>query len=152
MSKKHLRKRYFVDRRVQGALAARAMRYWALSVAVVGMLTVVGWVFVAPGIAALVESPDKLRATVACLAVAVATSTLLLPVVLYDLVRFSHRFVGPMVRLRESMRRAAAGESVSPVRFRDDDYWQEFADAFNAMQARLEAAERRPSGAEPPRG
>lgn len=137
MSKKHLRKRYFVDAKIQGSLVGRAVRYWGLSVSVVGMLTVVGWIFVAPGLAALVESPERLRATVLCLLIAISVSALLLPVVLYDMVRFSHRFAGPMVRLRDCMRRAAAGEEVGPLRFRDDDYWQELADAFNAMQVRM---------------
>jgi hypothetical protein len=144
VSKKHLRKRVFVDRRVQGGIVFRAARYWAFSVAMVGMLTVVGWVFVAPGVASLVESPERLRATVTSLVVAVVVSTLLMPVVLFDLVRFTHRFAGPMVRLRDAMHRAAAGEQVEPLRFRDDDYWQEVAEAFNAMQRRLEAERSRP--------
>ena len=145
-SMKRLRRRYFVDRRVQGGLALRAARYWVLSVAVVAMLTVVGWVFVAPGVAALVESPERLRATLVCLFVGVVASTLLIPVVAYDLIRFTHRFAGPMVRLRDAMQRSAEGQSVAPIRFRDDDFWQEFADAFNAMQARLDAAESKPRG------
>ncbi|TWT99138.1 hypothetical protein Pla108_00710 [Botrimarina colliarenosi] len=150
MSKKHLRKHYFVDRHVQGGIALRAARYWAFSVAVFGMLTVIGWVFVTPGVAALVESPDRLRALLACMAVASVVATLIMPVVLLDLMRFTNRFVGPMVRLREAMRAAAAGEHVDPIRFRDGDYWQEFADAFNAMQARIErppAVGRREGGA-----
>lgn len=104
------------------------------------MLTVVGWIFFAPGLGALVQSPELLRGVLVCLAISVVVSGLLLPVVLYDLVRFTHRFAGPMVRLRECMRRSAAGESVGALRFRDEDYWQEFADAFNAMQARIDNA------------
>lgn len=122
-AKKHLRKRFFVDKSIQGGLAMRAARYWALSIAVVGMLTVIGWVFVAPGIAAI------------------TAMTTLMPVVIFDLVKFSHRFAGPMVRLRNSMLKVAAGEHVEPIRFRDGDYWKELADAFNAMQERIERAE-----------
>ncbi|MEQ8848844.1 hypothetical protein [Botrimarina sp.] len=147
MSKRHLRKRLYVDRKVQGALIARAARYWAVSVTVVAMLTVIGWVFLAPGVGALVRSPELLRGVLTCLVISVVVSGLLLPIVLYDLVRFTHRFAGPMVRLRESMRRVAAGETVETLRFRDGDYWQEFADAFNAMQARIENA---PIGSAPP--
>jgi hypothetical protein len=138
---KHQRKRVYIDRDLQGGLVWMAARYWAISLAVVGMLTVVGWVFVAPGIAELVESPERLRALLSCLVVALVASGAMLPIVLLDMVKFSHRFAGPMVRLRESMRRSAAGEHVEPVRFRDGDYWQDLADAFNAMQARIDRLE-----------
>lgn len=138
---KHQRKRVYVDRDMQGGLVWMAARYWAISLSVVGMLTVVGWVFVAPGIAELVESPERLRALLSCLVVALVASAALLPIVLLDMVKFSHRFAGPIVRLRESMRRSAAGEHVAPIRFRDGDYWQDLADAFNAMQARIEQLE-----------
>ena len=138
---KHLRKRVYVDRDIQGGLVWMAARYWAISLAVVGMLTVVGWVFVAPGLAELVESPERLRALLTCLVVALVASGSLLPIVLLDMVKFSHRFAGPMVRLRESMRRSAAGEHVEPIRFRDGDYWHDLAEAFNAMQARIEQLE-----------
>ncbi|QDV74052.1 HAMP domain-containing protein [Botrimarina mediterranea] len=138
---KHQRKRVFVDRDIQGGLVWIAARYWALSLTVVGMLTVVGWVFIAPGIAQLVESPEQLRSLISCLIMGLVAAAALLPVVLLDLVKFSHRFAGPMVRLRESMRRAAAGEHVDPIRFRDGDYWQDLAEAFNAMQARIDRSE-----------
>jgi hypothetical protein len=138
---KHQRKRVYIDRDLQGGLVWMAARYWAISLAVVGMLTVVGWVFVAPGIAELVESPERLRALLSCLVVALVASGAMLPIVLLDMVKFSHRFAGPMVRLRDSMRRSAAGEHVEPIRFRDGDYWQDLADAFNAMQARIDRLE-----------
>jgi nitrate/nitrite-specific signal transduction histidine kinase len=131
----------YVDKEIQGGLVWMAARYWAVSLAVIGMLTVIGWVFVAPGVAQLVDSPERLRSLLACLVVALVAAAALLPIVLLDMVKYSHRFVGPMVRLRESMQRAAAGEPVDPIRFRDADYWQELADAFNAMQARIERLE-----------
>jgi methyl-accepting chemotaxis protein len=139
--KDQLRKRVYVDRQVQGDLVRWTARYWVLSLAVVGMLTVGGWVFLAPGLEELAESPERLRALLTCLVVALLATAVSMPVMLWDLVRFSHRFAGPMVRLRSSMLRAAAGEHVAPIRFRQGDYWQDLADAFNAMQARIEQLE-----------
>lgn len=133
----NLRRKYYVDADVQGALVKQAARYWMLSLAVIGMLTVVGWIFVAPGAAVIVNTPQVFTPMLSCLAVAFTVTVLVGPIVLYDLVRFSHRFVGPMYRLRNAMQRAAKGESVGPIRFRDGDYWQEFAEAFNAIEARL---------------
>ena len=68
-----------------------------------------------------------------------AVSLVVLPVILYDLARMSHRFAGPMLRLRRGMERAVAGERVEAIHFRDHDYWQEFADAFNQLNERLQS-------------
>ena len=68
---------------------------------------------------------------------ALVASILLLPIVLVDIVRLSNRFAGPLVRLRRSMRALARGEEVQPIHFRGQDFWQEFADEFNAIAARL---------------
>ena len=69
---------------------------------------------------------------------AVITSILLLPIVIFDCLRFSNRFVGPMYRLRKTMRHAAEGLPVQPVRFRNDDFWQSVAVDFNALLGELE--------------
>ena len=74
---------------------------------------------------------------------ALVASFLLLPIVLVDIVRLSNRFAGPLVRLRRSMRALARGEVVQPIHFRGSDFWQEFADEFNAIAARLQDDRRR---------
>ena len=45
---------------------------------------------------------------------------------------------GPLVRLRRSMRALARGEHVEPIKFREGDFWQEFAEEFNAVAARVQ--------------
>jgi hypothetical protein len=50
----------------------------------------------------------------------------------------SNRFVGPLVRLRRSMRKLARGEHVDPICFRDNDFWHDFANEFNAVAARVQ--------------
>jgi len=65
-------------------------------------------------------------------------SLILLPLVIVDILRFSNHFVGPLMRLRRSMRRLARGEHVDPIKFRGSDFWQDFADEFNAMLARIQ--------------
>ena len=62
-------------------------------------------------------------------------SLLLLPGVIFDLVRLSNRFAGPMFRLRRSMHDLAQGKPVDAVHFRHGDFWQEFADDFNTIAA-----------------
>jgi signal transduction histidine kinase len=72
---------------------------------------------------------------------ALIASILLLPLIVVDIVRMSNRFVGPLVRLRRSMRQLAQGEHVEPITFRDDDFWKEFADEFNAVLARVQGGD-----------
>ena len=68
---------------------------------------------------------------------ALIASFILLPMVILDIVRLSNRFAGPLVRLRRGMRALAQGEEVRPIHFREGDFWQEFADEFNAIAARM---------------
>lgn len=135
------RRSYFVDKKVQGALLARAARYWLLSVVVVATLTVLGWMFVSPGMGVLIQLREHLPWLLGGMFVALVVSLSVLPVILYDLAKMSNRFVGPMLRLRRAMGEAAAGEHVEPIHFRDHDYWQEFADAFNLLNNRLQQLE-----------
>lgn len=69
---------------------------------------------------------------------ALIASLLLLPLVIADIVRLSNQFVGPLLRLRRSMRQLARGEYVEPIEFRDTDFWQDFADEFNGVVARIQ--------------
>ncbi len=70
---------------------------------------------------------------------AAVASILLLPIIIIDVIRVSNRFCGPMQRLRGAMRQLAAGEHVRPVHFRDNDFWQELAEEFNAVIARVQS-------------
>jgi len=151
MSRNRKRRVYFVDKKVQGALLIRAARYWLLSVTVVGTLTVLGWMFVSPGMGVLIQLREQLPFLLGGLFVALAVSMIVLPVILYDLARLTNRFAGPMLRLRRAMQQAAAGEQVEAVHFRDHDYWQELADAFNELNERLQSQEKanRQTEAEP---
>jgi methyl-accepting chemotaxis protein len=64
----------------------------------------------------------------------------LLPVAAWDAVKFAHRLVGPIVRVRRGLQELAAGQPIHPIRFRDGDYMLELRDDFNAM---LESLQRR---------
>jgi hypothetical protein len=72
----------------------------------------------------------------------------LVPVIAWDAIRFTHRLVGPLVRIRQTVRDVAAGEPVRPIRLRDGDYLTEFRDDFNAM---LDALQRRGAAVLKPR-
>jgi hypothetical protein len=65
-------------------------------------------------------------------------SLILLPMVMIDVVRMSTRFVGPIIRLRGSLRELAETGRCRPVSFREHDYWQDLADDFNRVAQRVE--------------
>ena len=52
-------------------------------------------------------------------------------------VLYSHRIVGPLHRLNSHMKEIALGGEPAPVNFRRGDQFQELAESFNAMIARL---------------
>ncbi len=64
----------------------------------------------------------------------------LLPVAAWDAVKFAHRLVGPIVRVRRGLKDLADGQAIHPIHFRDGDYMPELRDDFNAM---LESLQRR---------
>ena len=65
---------------------------------------------------------------------------LLLPAFLWDTMRVSHRFAGPVLRLRRMMRELSLGEDPGELRFRDGDFWMELGDYFNDIRSRLHIA------------
>lgn len=61
----------------------------------------------------------------------------MVPYFMYDLIKLTHRFAGPMVRFGNALHRSALGEMVEPIHFRKGDYWQEIADDFNIVLQRI---------------
>ncbi len=64
----------------------------------------------------------------------------LVPVMAWDAIRFSHRLVGPLVRFRRTMQDLARGETVRPIKLRQGDYLNDLRDDFNLM---LDSLQRR---------
>lgn len=148
--KRRRRHKVFVQKSIQKKLAGRCVFYWScclgtvflfvtISMAFSGKLTTFGELFA--GVWSQYSTP-------------VVASFLLLPLVVWDMIKFSHRFVGPLIRLEGEMRRLANGESVRPLQFRKDDYWHGLADQFNALRTRHLQLEHQAkvTGDEPPNG
>lgn len=134
-----MRHQVFVDRVVQGALLRHMIRCWLTSYAIIGGLTFLGWMFIHPGLEAFV-GPEAFMVEVLPMAlVGLGAAAVVLPFYLWGLVRLSHRFAGPVTRLKRVMQVAADGGPVDPVHFRNDDFWQELATAYNSLLLRLQA-------------
>ena len=59
------------------------------------------------------------------------------PIVIYDMVRMSHRYAGPVAALHREMQSLVRGESDSPMRLRSDDRWKGLESSFNAIREEL---------------
>jgi len=128
------KRRYLIDRAVQTTLLVRTASYWLFSMLTVGMMLVVWEVFAGPR----ERSTDVLTATIVRYGPALLVSLLLLPLVMFDVLRMSHRFVGPVMRLRQGLRELATGRRPATMKFREDDFWREMAGEFNAAAEQIE--------------
>ncbi len=127
------RSRTFVDSQVQGALARRIIGHWLVFLLVAAvtafMLQVLSNPFRAPA--------DHMGEMWWTHGPFLLVMVFLLPVFVVDTIRISHRFAGPMISLDRAMREVAEGKPPRKVAFRRDDYWQELAEDYNAMLARI---------------
>ena len=55
------------------------------------------------------------------------------PAIAYDILKLSHRFVGPVYRLHKAIKSLAAGEETPPIRLRKDDFWKDVIADFNVL-------------------
>lgn len=128
-----MRRRYFVDPQVQGALIRQAIWYWLWTSITFGLVIIL--CRVAPSWLSGKDHPSGQLWY--HLGPYVLASAVLFPVVVFSAIRCSHRFVGPMVRVRRTLKELAAGESVDELRLREHDYWTDIADHINEIAARL---------------
>jgi hypothetical protein len=131
------RKKTFVDAKVQGALVRRLVFHWAAFIGVAGLVAFCLQVLTNP-FRPLEEHVQQLWWTHGPFLLVLF---FLLPVFIVDTIKLSHRFAGPIYRLRNTIRKMAQGEPYQPVKFRDVDFWQGLAEDFNQMVERISAKE-----------
>jgi len=132
-----LRKRLFVDPEVQGQLVLRVILYWVTCLITVALMVMCWRIINGPARPFYWHLDDMWFH----FGPAFLASLILLPIVVMDVIRVSNRFVGPLLRLRRSLRGLAFGQEVEPIRFRHGDFWQGFADEFNAVITRMKELE-----------
>jgi nitrogen fixation/metabolism regulation signal transduction histidine kinase len=119
----------WVDRKVQGGLLVRVVLYWLLMEFLMGALAA-SQVALTSGQA---EFAVLLNRVLYAFGPALMSSFILLPLLMFDLLRFSHRFAGPMGRLRREVKKIADGEPTEPIRFRAGDFWYDLANEINRL-------------------
>ncbi len=139
------RTRTLVDTEVQGSLIRRVALHW-LVFFLCNTLALLFWV-------RLFEHPegpwsetfgDTFRRFLPFFVITIA----LIPAFVWDTLKLSHRFAGPITRLRNALKDLTEGRAVAPLKFRENDFWQEIAANFNeAMRLRRDEDGQRASRA-----
>ncbi len=126
---KRSRSRLWIDRQIQGALAMRVMLHWCVFAFVACFVTLIFQFIADP----FQPFSAKLQNIWRNQGPFLLTIILLLPAFAYDTIKLSHRFAGPILRLRKSLRAIAQGEEIQRVQFRDNDFWRGLAEDFNTL-------------------
>lgn len=126
---KRARKRYWIDRQIQGSLAVRILGHWLIFVLVATALTLVLQVAANP-FAAVSEQFSQMWNNQGPFALILVV---LLPIFIYDTIKLSNRFAGPVLRLRRAMTEIAEGRPAEKLVFRDNDFWRGMANDFNTL-------------------
>jgi nitrogen fixation/metabolism regulation signal transduction histidine kinase len=129
------RKKQFIDSHVQGALTRRIIFHWLVFMLVTSVVAFVLQVLADPFRGLTSHLQDLWWAQGPFLLVML----FLLPVFVMDAIKLSHRFAGPIFSLRRTIRGVADGETPRKVKFREGDFWQDLAEDYNAMLAKLGA-------------
>lgn len=133
------RKRFFVHRGIQGALVLRLMVQWAMFVGMTCAVTLALQVMLDP----LAPNEARLQQLRISLGSFLLVSLCLVPVFVRDAIRFSHRFVGPILRLQSELRKVDVVGELRTFNLREKDYWQDMAEDYNDFVGRLQEAERK---------
>lgn len=128
------RSKLFVDSKVQGALAIRIALHWLLFF-VVSMMCIFALEYFLgdPGLT-FQEHGYVVWQKYAFFILLMLT---IVPSFVYDAIKLSNRFAGPMVRLKKNIKAVANGEQVEHIQFRDGDFWVEVCEDFNQVTDRM---------------
>lgn len=124
------RRTNYIDSSVQGALLRRIFTHWIVFFFVTTLSVVL--------LQTLLGDPSKslmqrLRLEMGEFIFIGMILLALLPAFMLDTIRFSNRFVGPIVRLRRHMAELAEEQHTEPCSFRDNDFWVGMANEFNKV-------------------
>lgn len=141
MAHRNRRRKLFIEPKVQGPLLFRVAAYW-MAMLWAATVLLIGAPF-AIGVALSQRPPEFLEIASRVssqLWPAFFVATMMLPIVLLDILRQSHRMVGPTLRIRRALQDLADGKTIDPIYFRKGDYWAESGEAINRIQENLLAA------------
>ncbi len=123
------RKKLFVDSAVQGGLAKRITLHWFVFFGIVIALQFLTSWMLNP-VQSFGELGNSIFQNNGLFLIAVA---LLLPAFVLDTIKVTNKFAGPIVRLKNALKKASESGELEEIGFREGDYWSEIADSYNEL-------------------
>ncbi len=127
------REKFWIDDHVQGVLIGRLVLYCGGIVIYVLLSTICNQYWANPEW----TLGQHIKGLVETTGFGILTMLILLPLIGMDLIRVSHRFAGPIYRLKMHLKELLADSSTAPLSFRDDDHFQHLAQPINELQSRV---------------
>lgn len=134
-----------VDPVVQAVFVRRFLLCWVCCTFLAAILLTAIYTLARPDQRAI----EHLGAVIATHWPILGMSVAMLPIIVWDAVRFSRRVAGPICRVRRSLRRHAEGEKIRPLHFRGNDLWKDLGDQINVLLNRLEEIEAKAVASQP---
>ena len=125
------RKSNYVDASEQGSLLRRIVYHWVIFFGVAGLSAILVQALLGD---TRVNLSTRIQAAAEEYAFFVLVVFAIFPAFLLDTIRFSNRFVGPMVRLRRKLHELGTEGETSSMNLRDDDFWSEICSEFNTVR------------------
>ncbi len=125
-----LRQKFWIDRSVQGALIGRVVLYWTIATIYVGLGSACFQFYAHPEWTVL----EHFHALFNQYWPWIPSLVLFMPLVVFDIIRMSNLFAGPIYRLRMHLAELTANPNCRPLTFRSDDYWQDLVAPINYLQ------------------
>jgi hypothetical protein len=138
--KKIKRKRLFVDSKVQGSLVRQLITHWVLACFLIFLYLLTLQAFSNGFALGFMENLSVMGQKYGLLA---AVMLVISPVFIYDSIKLSNRFVGPMISFRSSLKDLATGKNVEELTFRRGDFWREMTNDLNKVSVELRDLRRR---------
>ena len=128
-----IRQKDWIDNQVQGVLIQRVILYWLCGLIYIGLSTACFQYY---------QNPDwsvgqHWSALLVQFGPWLPSFVLMLPLVIFDIVRLSNQFVGPVYRLKSHLNAITENANCPPMKFRDEDYWQELVVPINTLQLQI---------------
>lgn len=134
MSLKNSRKRLYVDSQVQGSLLRQLLVHWSMACFLV-FLYLLAMQTLKDGFE--MSFRDNLATLWRDYSMIILILLVISPVFIYDSIKLSNRFVGPMISFRAAMKKLADGGDPGDISFRQNDFWREMTNDFNRISAEM---------------
>ncbi len=129
-----LRSKIYIDRTVQGAIAKRVILHWFVFLVLTSLSLFTLESFLGDSQLSMSEHAGVVLSKYSFFFVLMFA---IMPTFIYDTIKLSHRFAGPILRLKESLKGLADGEEVAHLKFRENDFWRELSEDFNRVADRV---------------